>query len=243
MIKNTLKSNKYFNFIYRRILYPNLSQPEKDIYYLRGLNFDYSLDIGANVGTYSIELSKISKKVIAFEPIKKIFKYTKEYLPKNVFLNNFALGNSIKKQKIFTPLQKNTNIEYALSSIKNKPKDSISEVISIKKFDLIFKKKNFLNKIDFIKIDTEGYEYEIILGMKKFLKKNNPIFLIEIEKKHNKEFEKFFLLMKNLGYKVCIFNKKEKFLKNIDFKLLLNKKLNSNFNKKFGNNFWFIKYS
>ena len=44
-------------------------------------------------------------------------------------------------------------------------------MISIKKFDLIFKKKNFLNKIDFIKIDTEGYEYEIILGMKKFHKK------------------------------------------------------------------------
>ena len=119
MIKKTLKSNKYFNFIYRRIFFPNLSQPEKDIYYLRKLNFDYSLDIGANVGTYSIELSKISKKVIAFEPIKKIFKCTKEYLPKNVILNNFALGNCTKKQKIFTPLQKNSNAEYALSSIKN----------------------------------------------------------------------------------------------------------------------------
>ena len=48
--------------------------------------------------------------------------------------------------------------------------------------------------------------------------------------------------MKNLGYKVCIFDNKNKFLKNLDFKFLLNKKLNSNFNKKFGNNFWFIKY-
>ncbi len=242
MIKKTLKSNKYFNFIYRRILYPNLSQPEKDIYYLRNLNFNYSLDIGANVGTYSIELSKISKKVIAFEPIKKIFKLTKEYLPKNVSLNNYALGNCIKNKKIFTPIQKNTDIEYALSSIKNKSKYFTSEVIAVKKFDFIFKKKKFLNKIDFIKIDTEGYEYEIILGMKKFLKKNNPILLIEIEKKHNKEFEKFFLLMKNLGYKVCIFDNKKKILKNIDFKLFLNRKLNSDFNKKFGNNFWFIKY-
>lgn len=242
MIKNALKSNKYFNLIYRRILYPNLSQPEKDIYYLRELNFDYSLDIGANVGTYSIELSKISKKVIAFEPIKKIYKYTKKYLPKNVFLNNFALGNCTKKKKIYTPLQKNSNIEYALSSIKNKPKHFVSETVIIKKFDLIFRRKKFLDKIDFIKIDTEGYEYEIIQGMQKFLKKNNPIFLIEIEKKHNKEFEKFFLLMKNLGYKICVIDSKKKTLKNIDFKFLLNKKLNSNFNKKLGNNFWFIKY-
>jgi FkbM family methyltransferase len=242
MIKNTLKSNKYFNFIYRRIFFPNLSQPEKDIYYLRKLNFDYSLDIGANVGTYSIELSKISKKVIAFEPIKKIFKCTKEYLPKNVILNNFALGNCTKKQKIFTPLQKNSNAEYALSSIKNKPKYYVAETITTKKFDIIFKRKNFLDKIDFIKIDTEGYEYEIILGMKQFLKKNNPIFLIEIEKKHNKRFKFFFLLMKNLGYKVCIFDNEKKFLKNLDFKFFLNKKLNINFNKKFGNNFWFIRY-
>lgn len=242
MIKNTLKSNKYFNFIYRRILYPKLSQPEKDIYFLREFNFNYSLDIGANVGTYSIELSKISKKVIAFEPIKKIFEQTKEYLPKNVHLNNFALGNCIKKQKIYTPINKNKNAEYALSSIKNKSNNFVFEEIAIKKFDSIFKKKNILNKIDFIKIDTEGYEYEIILGMKKFLKKNNPIFLIEIEKKHNNDFEKFFLLMKNFGYKLYILENEKKFLRNIEFNLLLNKKLNNNFNKKLGNNFWFIKY-
>ena len=78
--------------------------------------------------------------------------------------------------------------------------------------------------------------------MKKFLKKRNPIFLIEIEKKHNREFKKFFLLMKNLGYKVCIYDNTEKLLKNLDFKFILNKKLNINFKKKLGNNFWFIKY-
>lgn len=242
MIKDILKSNKYFNLVYRRLLFPNLPQPEKDIYFLRELNFNYSLDIGANVGTYSIELSKISKKVIAFEPIKKIFRSTKKYLPKNVFFNNFALGNSTKKQKIFIPIKENKDIEYALSSIKNKPKYFIFKTIIIKKFDLIFKKKNFLDKIDFIKIDTEGYEYEIILGMKKFLKKNNPIFLIEIEKKHNKNFEKLFLFMKNLGYKVYIFDIKKNLLKKVHYKFFLNKKLNINFNKKLGNNFWFIKF-
>lgn len=171
MLKKILKSNKYFNFFYRRILYPFFTQPEKDIYFLRKLNFNYSLDVGANVGTYSIELSKISKKVISFEPIKTIFKYTKEYLPKNVLLYNMALGNSNQEKKIFSPLHKNKKIEYALSSIKNKPKSFITEVILVKKFDTLFKKKNFLNKIDFIKIDSEGYEYEIILGMKDFLKK------------------------------------------------------------------------
>lgn len=242
MLKKFLKTNKYFNFFYRRFLYPFFSQPEKDIYFLRKLKFNYSLDIGANVGTYSIELSKISKKVISFEPIKKIFNSTKEYLPKNILFYNFALGNVAQKKNIFSPIAENQDIEYALSSIKNRPKFYISETVFVKKFDDFIKNKNILDKIDFIKIDTEGYEYEIILGMKSFLKKRNPILLIEIEKKHNKNYNKFFQLMKNLGYRVCIFDNQQKTLFNINFNVFLKMGSKSNFNKKFGNNFWFIKY-
>jgi FkbM family methyltransferase len=242
MFKNILKKNKYFNFFYRRLLYPMLTQPEKDIYYLRKLDFDYALDVGANVGTYSYELSKISKKVIAFEPVKKIFRYTKEYLPKNVLLYNCALGKKNEKKKIFSPLDKNKNIDYALSSIKNRSKLYISESITIKKFDFFFKKENILDKIDFVKIDTEGYEYEILLGMKNFLKKKTPLLLIEIEKKHNKKYLKVFNLMKSFGYKIFIFDNKKNILKNIKFNFFLNDQLKSIVNKKFGNNFWFIKY-
>lgn len=44
-----------------------------------------------------------------------------------------------------------------------------------------FKKLDSLNiKTFFIKIDAEGSEYDILIGSKKTLKKNNPIILLEV---------------------------------------------------------------
>ena len=48
--------------------------------------------------------------------------------------------------------------------------------------------------------------------------------------------------MKNLGYRVYVFDIKKNLLKKVHYKFFLNKKLNINFNKKLGNNFWFIKF-
>ena len=38
-------------------------------------------------------------------------------------------------------------------------------------------KNLFLKKIDYIKIDTEGHDYKVLLGAKKFIKKHKPKFI------------------------------------------------------------------
>ena len=48
---------------------------------------------------------------------------------------------------------------------------------------------SILNKysdVDLIKIDTEGYEFQVLQGLSKTVKNNLPILLIEIEKRHSK---------------------------------------------------------
>ena len=77
--------------------------------------------------------------------------------------------------------------------------------IKIKRLDdlIKIKKINFNNKkVDFIKIDVEGYELDIIKGAKNFLKKHKPIILIELDIKilGKKKINKIFFILKKLRY-------------------------------------------
>jgi hypothetical protein len=71
MIKNFLKKQKYIYFFYRSYLFPYFVKQEKEILFLRDFEFKTSVDIGANVGTYTVELQKNSRKVICIEPLKE----------------------------------------------------------------------------------------------------------------------------------------------------------------------------
>jgi hypothetical protein len=88
-----------------------------------------------------------------------------------------------------------------------------------------------LTNINFIKIDVEGHELQVLQGMNIFLKINKPIFLIEIEKRYNASFEKVFMFLKKRNYKSYIL-KENKNLINInrnDFKKIINKRSYNNF--------------
>ena len=69
-----------------------------------------------------------------------------------------------------------------------KKKDSKKKIIKIIKGDTAFK----YNQIDFIKIDVEGFELNVVKGLKNSIKKYKPLLLIEIEKRHNPNFKKNF---------------------------------------------------
>ena len=90
MIKNILKKNKYIYFFYRRYLFPYFVKQEKEILFLRDFEFKTSVDIGANVGTYTVELQKNSKKVICIEPLKENIRYLKYLIKKNIKIYNYA---------------------------------------------------------------------------------------------------------------------------------------------------------
>ena len=74
-----------------------------------------------------------------------------------------------------------------------------SSFIYLKKFKLIN------NKIDFIKIDTNGYEFEIIKSILPQINKDKPILVVENNKNQNKiynilkkNYSKYYYLNKNL---------------------------------------------
>ena len=234
MIKNILKKNKYIYFFYRRYLFPYFVKQEKEILFLRDFEFKTSVDIGANVGTYTAELQKNSKKVICIEPLKENIRYLKYLIKKNVKIYNYALSNKKKIEYIYIP-KINFNFDYALATLNYKNITNFKEFkrvkIKLKKFDQLFFNTHKSKNIDFIKIDVEGHELEVLKGMNIFLKINKPIFLIEIEKRHNASFEKVFTFFKKRNYKsyILIENKNLINISRNDFKKIIYKKTYNNF--------------
>jgi len=156
-----------------------------------------AIDIGANIGYHSIYMSKKFKKVYSFEPQIEIFNILNLNIKKNNITNivsyNYAIGESKKKIKLSC-----NNNNFIHNSIK-KIDENGCEVINMLKLDDI----NELNNIGYIKIDVEGYEYNVLSGAINLIKKNKPIIIFE---EHNdiKTFNtpKSILLLKNLGYTV-----------------------------------------
>ena len=86
---------------------------------------------------------------------------------------------------------------------RNDLKD-ISEIneltVSVKPFDDLWCHDN-MGKLGFVKIDVEGYEYEVLKGMARTLVDERPMLLVEIENRHNpKKFEDTFNFLSGIGY-------------------------------------------
>tara|TARA_B100000787_G_scaffold118832_1_gene88918 strand:+ start:1281 stop:2015 length:735 start_codon:yes stop_codon:yes gene_type:complete len=155
-------------------------------------SFKLLIDIGAHKGESIKLFSKnfIIKKIISFEASPINFKYLKKKIGENkqgynnteIVLENTALG---AEDKIIEFNQFN---ESSSSTIKEIDKESkyykrkfrlinflnnkeTYQKIKIKVSKLKdYIEKNNIKKIDFMKIDTEGYEFEILLGLENKIK-------------------------------------------------------------------------
>ena len=171
------------------------------------------LDIGAFTGTYSQSLRRFGykNKIISFEPTKKSHKklLINSLNDKNwIIYERVALGEKLKKININIS-QRNDN-----SSILNVSKNHTKLVpesryvrkdeVKMIKLDKIIndnvKKNNCL-----LKIDTQGYEYKILVGAGKQLKKIKLIQIeLSLEELYNgqENWEKIFKYLKKYGFKI-----------------------------------------
>ncbi len=159
-----------------------------EIYFLRKVCKEkpkICLDIGANVGNYSSYLlENSSAKIIAFEPMPKTFneliKIKKNYSDR-FFIYNYGLGKKKTKKNLY--FDKN-NLQWAnfnpeVNKIKYLKYNKKKIMCSLDTLDNFIKKnKKLINsKIDLIKIDTEGFELEVLKGAEKTIKKLKPKYI------------------------------------------------------------------
>ena len=166
------------------------------------------IDIGANIGSVCLKLARIfdNSKVFAIEPTNYAYnkllnnlKLNRE-LENRVFLRQLFITNSKKPDKVWSSWNfDNSNKKHQkhLGTLKEIKQNSYL------KLDQFIKNEN-LNSVDFIKLDVDGYELDVLTSGEDFLRKNKPIIFIEIAPYLYPEFgyscEELIKFIKKLNY-------------------------------------------
>ena len=187
---------------------------------------DIVVDVGAHIGIFSVYASKLASKgqVYALEPVKENFRIlsTNKNLNNsdNLKIFNKGLFNSSKELEISLDTPNNT-AKFTLYG-----KGKITEKIRLESFDT-FIKQNKLKKIDFLKMDCEGSEYEIFFNLSKNnLKKINKIVLEYHNLDSKKNYKELVLFFERNNFKLV---SHKRFGKLTGMLYLANKKTINNF--------------
>jgi len=148
---------------------------------------DVALDIGANIGLQSLRMSRgvgASGKIYAFEPIE----YLQAKFKRNITLNKttnvvlmpFALADNESVADF--NIDRNT-WNQGTFSLNNKGSGNETQKVIIKVADNIDEIK-LLDKLALIKIDVEGFEYQVLKGLVTVLEKHKPRIIFEYDKNY-----------------------------------------------------------
>lgn len=169
-------------------------------------------DVGGNIGEYTIYLKNIfpEANIFTFEPNPKAFAVMKEKLAEfsNVTCENIGLGSTVGSEKMFSYSKLENSAFGTLSraalSDLYKMNDQIEEInFSINTIDNYCAQRN-ISRIDFLKIDTEGQELNVLKGAEQMIK-NNKIKIIQFEFNDFNVYYRIFLkdfysLLKNYNF-------------------------------------------
>ncbi len=141
---------------------------------------DIFIDIGANCGALTLVVASVigKGKIYAFEPNPSVYSRLQNNLASNpeieAVVKTLPLGIGAEKSQLFLSEDINYRGNSCIISEPSEQKIAV-EVVAL---DDWAEQEN-LERIDAIKIDVEGMEYEVLQGSKAILKKYHPIVYFE----------------------------------------------------------------
>lgn len=165
-----------------------------------------AIDIGANKGVYSYLLSRICRTVEAFEPNPKNFDLLRRCIPANVSVHEVALSNRSGRTEMLLPIYRTgrySNQGGTLQSRKVEGGEFGAWPVEQRRLD-----EYGFTDVSFIKIDVEGFEFEVLEGAAETLAREKPVLLIEIDQNQNKRpMAESFAALADYGYDGYCLNK------------------------------------
>jgi len=142
------------------------------------LDINCVLDVGANMGQFASNLRRAGYQgqIISFEPIMECFEHLKKHENKNWVVHNFALGNeektldiNITNKNVFSSFLKPN--EYSVHRFNESAKVSRTQRVEVKRLDDIFNGIVSINNPRiFLKLDTQGFDLEVLKGAQQSLR-------------------------------------------------------------------------
>lgn len=140
------------------------------------------LDIGANLGEYTLFAAKRTSKgkVLAFEPLPRMYSQLQENVDLNQFRNVVISKYGLAETTGVLPIHEIENVHEGLSTFypgDRKIKEKIE--VPLKSFDQELKTFG-VNRIDFMKLDIEGGELGALRGARNAISRFRPVVMVEI---------------------------------------------------------------
>ena len=167
--KHIHKSNMFYEASYLKFIHRNYNDLFKNSKKV------VMVDIGASIGNHTIFFSKILEaQVFAFEPYKKSYSILQENIKLNrmeqkVVARNIGISAHTKNLGIVKETKDMCGCtEWWYDSLSNTKGYTLDHI--------------FQHQVDFIKIDVQGMEMEVLKGAKTLIKNCSPVIMIETTK-------------------------------------------------------------
>jgi FkbM family methyltransferase len=155
------------------------------------------VDVGANVGIWSYHLYNKFNKVVSYEPSKQNLECLQANIENKTEIRAKAIANFIGEAE-FHQAGKNCG-----DGKLCRPGINPSYTVPVVTLD-----SEELPDVDLIKIDVQGWEYEVLQGAKETIKKCQPWVIWEV----NQDVDECCAFMEQLGYETIILKSKRLFL-------------------------------
>mgnify|MGYP006113881337 CR=1 FL=1 len=191
---------KYF-YAYIKLICPLFELKEP---LLKVKNIKNIIDIGSNKGQFSL-ISRIIYPecfIYSFEPQVKYFNLQKKILKKKIKFYNYCLGEKNYSKDLYITQREDSSSLLEPSVSENKIYEVKKKIrVRIKTLNEVFKNQKLENSL--MKIDVQGYEYQVLKGASKIIK-NIDYLLIELSSQgiYKNQIKK---------YKIIEYLKKKKF--------------------------------
>lgn len=186
-----------FETKYQFRLKVNLANPEHQYLYFYGTHDeryivtklrkiikpgDTCWDIGANIGFYTCLLAAQvgnNGTIVAFEPASRTYGYLKENVSLNQFTNVTVINKGLGDKQEQRPLYySEAGLAEGTASLKYANGRAASERVTLDTIDNLFRE---LSAPNFVKIDVEGYQLEVLKGGEYYLKTHAPLLIAELK--------------------------------------------------------------
>jgi FkbM family methyltransferase len=155
------------------------------------------VDVGTNVGIWSLPMMHQFKTVVSYEPSKQNLECLKANIPTGIDLREKAIANFTGFADFHQAGKNCGDGKLCREGVKS------TYTVPVVKLD-----DEGLSDVDLIKIDVQGWEYEVLDGAIELISRDRPWVIFEV----NEDIDKCCSLMESLGYETLMLKSKRLFL-------------------------------
>lgn len=177
-------------------------------------------DIGANTGSFTHIFSKLAPqgRIYAFEPgsyaLSILHRVMAWRCGSNVTLLQYGLSDKTESLELHLPVKKSGGVGHGIAHIGHDAADSratLSESIPLRRMDDVAAELN-LQRLDFVKIDVEGWEMHVLKGGAETLARLKPVIMLEMVdrflRRSGSSSDELLAFLRGLGYQIHRLNGK-----------------------------------